>query len=1185
MDNRVDNSTLVNEADKRLQDFVEASSDWFWEMDEQCRFSYFSDRFTEITGVPQEALLGKTRQETGIPDVDPDAWEQHLADLAAHRSFRNFIHPRKLPNGEVIFLSINGKAIFDGAGNFLGYRGTGRDITAEQTAEKARVESTTLYKRTTRLARLGHWVWDEIEDRSIYCSEELARIHGVTPDEFIAMTQSSDDDLQRVHPGDREKFRLAVEHAIANKTGFQVEYRIVRPDGVIVHLRESSEPVINNKGELVHSFGFIQDITDLKKTERALDEKSIQLERATQIARLGFWSFDHVAEKYTSVSDQYAHIHGYEPDEFFVFIDGLDEDMALVHPDDRVRVEQAYKENDYLEIEYRIVRKDGVTRNVREIAEHVHDADGKLLVTHGIVQDITEIVEAREALKQSNAELEARVLERTAEIIELYESLRLKESHLLQSQRFSRMGGFVWDELNDRPEQISQEFADLFKMSVSQAYELFASRKHAENLILPEDRVTYREARESAKTNKKPYDVVYRSLDTNDRMHYWRETGEPVFDDDDNHVKTYGSLQNITKFKFTEAALKEREALLRQAHRISKIGFWTADEGEVLRISLELAALLGRSHEEFDGISNKQFIEQFIHEDDRQRVIEFFDSINNDERYEHEFRINTSDGEVIWVREAGEWLENEATGKKIEIGTIQDITAHKLIEQHLRTSERRFRSLIENLPSGIILQSENGEIILANSRLQHWCRVALADIVGKTMSDVFPSAVAQKIDTAHQTVIRFNAPRQFEFDWAIDDVVRHFSAIKFPIPLSREITAMGMIVSDVTEQRRTAAQLQRSQKMEAVGQLTGGVAHDFNNLLAVILGSAEMLDGHVDSEDKKGQKLLNSIIHSSTRGAELTQRLLSFSRQLPLHASEVDVVELLNGLKDMVSRSLGELYEVRFTIAPDTWLITVDAGQLENAILNLAINAGHAMPNGGLLHIESYNTTIDKRTAMERDEMEPGDYAVIVVSDTGTGMTPEVMTKAIEPFFTTKEVGEGSGLGLSMVYGFAKQSGGDLTIYSESGHGTSIRIYLPRTKSEEEQFGETAQDTKSVLGNETIFVIEDNEDVRNMLELMLEDLGYKVIIAEHAEAAYKVLESGEQFDLLLSDVVLPGGTDGPEFVAEIKDDYPDLKVLFMTGYAESTKYQHNGDQTDYDLISKPFHKQEIANRLRVIFDG
>ncbi len=1045
------------DADRRLQDFLDASSDWFWEMDENCRFTYFSEDFTEITGVPQESLLGKTRQETGIPNVAPQLWEKHLADLAAHRSFREFVHSRTLPNGQVKYLSINGKALFDDSGHFCGYRGTGTDVTARVLAEQARERVSALFERAVKLANLGHWVWDEVNDRCIYCSEELARIHGITVDEYLRRTQSTEDRIQRLHSNDRERYHLTINKAIESGTGFEIEYRIVRDDDKVVYVKEVMEVEFDDNGRFVRSVGFIQDIS--------------------------------------------------------------------------------------------------------------------------------EAVEARDALQISFDQLEQRVKERTAELRELYESLRVKESHLRQAQKMNRIGGFIWDDINNKPYEISQEFADLFKVTIPQALDTFATREKIEDLILPEDRESYRTKLETAKAQKTAYDVLFRSQDANGKLHYWRETGEPVVDDSGKLIRTFGTMQNLTKYKFTEEALKESEALLQQAHRISQIGFWSSNSDESLTVSSEMAHVLRVPHKEINGISTAEFVQRFVYDKDRKRVQKFFDSIQDQrQRFEIEYRVVAGDGSIRWVRELGEWITNEVTGLPIEIGTVQDVTEQKRSEQALKQSESRVRSLIENSPSAIVLEDESGEFILVNSRFQEWFDHPGSKTLGKTAYDVFPKEIANRYVSHNRQIIESELPSHLEFICPVNNEERIFHATKFPIPVTNGNVSVGAVIADVTERRQTERQLRHSQKMQAVGHLTGGVAHDFNNLLAVILGSAELLEQDITADDKKAKKLIQSIIHSSTKGAELTQRLLSFSRQLPLHPADTDLCELIGGMKDLLTRSLGEQYKVDMTLDPDTWLAKVDASQLENAIVNLAINAGHAMPNGGNLHIETYNKTMDEQDVMARGEVIPGDYAVIMVTDTGTGMTSDVLAQAIDPFFTTKEVGEGSGLGLSMVYGFAKQSGGELSIYSEPGLGTTVRLYLPRVKLQEETEDEAQIEEELQPGHETILVIEDNEDVRDMIEIMLEDLGYRVKLAEHAQAGREILKSGAHIDLLLSDVVLPGDTSGPEFVAQIKKDYPDLKVLYMSGYAESMKYQHNMITEDVELINKPFRKQEIADRLRSMFD-
>lgn len=386
-----------------------------------------------------------------------------------------------------------------------------------------------------------------------------------------------------------------------------------------------------------------------------------------------------------------------------------------------------------------------------------------------------------------------------------------------------------------------------------------------------------------------------------------------------------------------------------------------------------------------------------------------------------------------------------------------------------------------------------------------------------------------------------------------------------------------IVITDITERKNMERALQQTQKMEAVGQLTGGVAHDFNNLLAVIMGNSELLKDDLGSDQNTK---LDAIIWASIRGSELTQRLLAFSRRQYLEPQNINLGALVSGMLDMLTRTLGATVEASVSIQPDLWAASADPGQVENVLLNLALNSRDSMPRGGKLAIECANARVDEAyTALGLDAI-PGDYVVLQVSDEGCGMTDEVQTQAFEPFFTTKEVGQGSGLGLSMIYGFAKQSGGHVTIYSELGKGTTVRIYLPRTKGAARQ--ETVSKEQGIPhGNgEVILVIEDDPDVSSIVANMLGTLGYRVIDVVDAAAAQAVLANGNRIDLVLSDVVLPGGVSGPEFAEAACATYSGLKVIFMSGYPADAAKRNGVLASDQVLLSKPFQLPKIANAIR-----
>ena len=378
--------------------------------------------------------------------------------------------------------------------------------------------------------------------------------------------------------------------------------------------------------------------------------------------------------------------------------------------------------------------------------------------------------------------------------------------------------------------------------------------------------------------------------------------------------------------------------------------------------------------------------------------------------------------------------------------------------------------------------------------------------------------------------------------------------------------------------------MRQAQKMEAVGQLSGGVAHDFNNLMAIMIGNAEVLKGLV-GDDKEAKECIEDIEAAIDLGASLTSRLLAFSRKSTLAPVAADVSELIGSLHDMLRRTLGETVELKVEGPPDVWPATIDTHQFEIALVNLANNARDAMPRGGTLTIETANVTLDKTYAEQHEEVTPEDYVMVVVSDTGTGMPPEVLEKAFEPFFTTKEVGKGSGLGLSMVYGFVKQSKGHITIYSEVDHGTSVKLYMPR--SQDGTVETIAKDGAVEIGrgSERILVVEDDSNVRKVPAAILRDWGYKVVEAGNGAEAIDHLRAGQPFELLFTDVVLSGEMNGIEIAEAATRLQPEIKVLYATGYAKDTVVHHGKLDPGETLVNKPYRRAELLEKVRAKLDS
>jgi PAS domain S-box-containing protein len=395
------------------------------------------------------------------------------------------------------------------------------------------------------------------------------------------------------------------------------------------------------------------------------------------------------------------------------------------------------------------------------------------------------------------------------------------------------------------------------------------------------------------------------------------------------------------------------------------------------------------------------------------------------------------------------------------------------------------------------------------------------------------------------------------------------------------------VAEEVGRRAEAEERLRQAQKMETLGQLTGGVAHDFNNLLQIVSGNLEILQRNLPEDAGRLRRAADNAARGADRAATLTQRLLAFSRRQPLAPKAIDPNMLVANMSELFHRTLGETIEVETVLAAGLWRVEVDPNQLENAMLNLAVNARDAMPDGGKLTVETCNTHLDRGYTASNVEVVPGQYVVICVSDTGAGMDQETVTRAFEPFFTTKEIGKGTGLGLSMVYGFVKQSGGHIQIYSEAGEGTTVKIYLPRLlggAAEEEEVAE--QIVPEGTRDETILVCEDDDDVRAYSVEVLRELGYRVLEAHDGPAALRLLERQEgRVDLLFTDVVLPSGMTGAVLAEEARAVRPDLKILFTTGYARNAIVHHGRLDAGVELITKPFSYSDLAARIRDILDA
>jgi PAS domain S-box-containing protein len=528
-----------------------------------------------------------------------------------------------------------------------------------------------------------------------------------------------------------------------------------------------------------------------------------------------------------------------------------------------------------------------------------------------------------------------------------------------------------------------------------------------------------------------------------------------------------------------------------------------------------------------------------------------------------------------------------------ETGTLQgvvmvyhDVTLTKKAEHELRESERMARAIIDTALDAFVQIDPAGNITQWSPQAETLFGWPHDEAIGQNLVQlIFSSDKHSGVTDRYRRFIESIDHGSLGYRIEVEANRRDGSPIQVEVAMTAMPRGDGYVMNaffrDLTDKAIAEQQLRQAQKMESIGQLTGGIAHDFNNMLTVITGTIDILAASV-ADRPDCAAITRLISEAAERGAELTRHLLAFARKQPLQPCETDPNLVLSELQILLRPTLGEHIEIKQAFADDVWPIFVDRGQLEAALVNLAVNARDAMPQGGTLTLETSNVLIDKDFSRRYGEGEPGPYVMITVTDTGCGIPETIRARVFDPFFTTKEVGKGTGLGLSMVYGFIKQSGGHITLYSEVGNGTSFRVYLPRAKSETPQLpADQAQAANDLRGNETILIVEDDAMVRNYVTAQLKALGYTTVAAANAAAALELCDRGAAFDLLFTDIVMPGKVNGVQLAAEMANRRPGLKVLYTSGYSENAVIHGNRLDPDILLLTKPYRRSELARMIRL----
>ncbi|MBZ5535004.1 MAG: PAS domain S-box protein [Acidobacteriia bacterium] len=840
----------------------------------------------------------------------------------------------------------------------------------------------------------------------------------------------------------------------------------------------------------------------------------------------------------------------------------------------------------WLEDEGWRIRKDGSQFWANVVITALRDRQGRLRGFSKVTRDMTEGKRAEESIRTLNQELERRMAELDA-LNSQFEASRTTASRDLQNseQRYrllvERLSEVIFQvDPNRRWIFLNPAWGEITGFTVEASL-----GKPLLDYVHPGDRNYITEKFETLFEHpEEDCHCEVRYLTRGGEIKWIETHARPMVDPANKIIGVSGTLADITERKHAEEALRESEELYLTTFDEAPVGIThTGMDGRFLVVNRRLCDILGYTQDEllsmrFQDISYPEEVEADLVAR-RQLLMREIPSYSAGKRYRRE------DGSTIWVHLTVSLRRDSSGEPRHFISVVEDISRRRQAEEALTESALRYRELFENANDIIFTTDLTGLFTSLNK--------AGEDIFGYTRQEALRAlnfaqlVVPEDAELAHQ-ILNQEAAEGSAHTHELDVVAKSGRRIKLeissrPIRQGKETVGVQVIARDVTERRALEEELQHSQKMDAVGRLAGGMAHDFNNILTTITGYSNLLAMQFNKEDPH-RRSLDEIKKAADRATALTRQLLTFSRKQVLKPTVLDLNLIADAMNGMLHRLVGEDIELVTHLDPSLGRVKADAGQMEQVIMNLVVNARDAMPQGGRLIIETRNVELEESFAHRRLAYNPGPYVMLAVSDTGVGMNKETQDRIFEPFFTTKERGKGTGLGLSTVFGIVKQSAGNVSVYSEPGRGTTIKIYLPRV---EEPLSETQKQKSPVFprrGSETILLVEDEGGVRALVRETLEMNGYTVLEARNSKEAVKLCEqSPAPIQMILSDVVMPE-MNGPELVKLLQSRRPALKVLFMSGYTDDVISHHAILNSSTSFLEKPFTPDILVRKVREILD-
>lgn len=994
-----------------------------------------------------------------------------------------------------------------------------------------------------------------VKGRVRYVSPQIESLLGYTPKEWVANIHLW---AQRLHPEDAASAVAEENNTQLHPGPYRFEYRLlarndrevwVRDEGVVLTGAGYPEPL---------QHGILTDITEVKEAERLHRAADERMRLALEGLGMGCWELDPEKGLISWDENLYKALQVSST----TFSRKFSDFLAMVHPEDRPGIleelERSKTNRRPYSMEYRVIFPDGKVQWRASFARPLFDTQGKLLRYVGVNQDITERKQAEEALRRS-------------------------QDQLKMAMEAARMGSWYWNATTG----IITWDDNLYRMNGLTRETFHGTAEESYAQIHPEDRPRIIEATQRAIETHEPLRLTFRVV-LPDGTAQWREMNTKAFyNPAGSLLGAVGITQDITERKQAEEALRVSEGRLRTAMQAASMGAWEWDAATNHTTWDEnFKNLVGEGPVE--AASSPEGVLGYMVPEDRPRFLEAVKRCSvTGERYELEFRIHRPDGEIRWISDQGRATLDES-GRVVRFqGVAQDVTERRKAERALRESEERLHLALETAELGMWEWLPGADSFYLDDRE---CR-----LLGVTPATA-PKTSLEFIQLVHsddREIVVEAVKRAFRTGESSAGEVR----VRMPDGNYRWLTSTGRIVRDalgnieivrgitldITHRRKLEEQLRLAQKMEAIGQLAGGVAHDFNNLLTVIRGHTELiLDGAAGNQQLQHNAM--AVQEAARRAASITQQLLAFSRRQVLQPHVLDLNQVVTKSAELLRRLIPANIELHIDTATEPLWIKADASQLEQVLMNLVVNARDAMPAGGKLQLTTRSVPADSPAIRRQIGMPEVNYVLLTVRDTGVGMDADTQDHIFDPFFTTKEPGKGTGLGLATVYGVVKQSSGWVFVESELGKGSAFLLFFPETAAgSDREATKSARPGKST-GNETILVAEDQEDVRALAVAYLTSLGYTVLAAENGESALDLAErQSGQIHLLLTDAMMPR-MSGLALARRLRERRPGIKVLYISGYANDAAALEGIGLENEPFLQKPFAMDELARKVRGLLD-